>query len=339
MNILLVKLSSLGDVLHNLPIVWDIRQRYPDARIDWVVEEGYVELLEPLRTTESFKGIDHIIPIGLRRWVKKLKRGEFVRSIEEFVAFKDQLQETSYDVIIETQGLVKSAMVTRLAHRAADGVIAGLANRTDFSGYEPLARRFYTESVQVPKQCHAVDRSRWVASAALDIPLINREEDPPHFYPESFIQSLKDQSNPLGLKPESYVLCFHATARAAKCWDVKKWIAVGQHLTNQGLTVVLPWGSDKEKKISETIAAKIKGAVVPKAFSIQQAFVLIAQAKMTLGVDTGLTHLSAVLNKPTTELYIDSPRWKTEGYWNAAILNLGDKGEPPLVDDVLKQFL
>jgi heptosyltransferase-1 len=67
-QILLVKLSSLGDVLHNLPIVWDLRKRLPHAQIDWIVEEGYVHLLEPLRTTEAFRGIDRIIPVAFRRW-------------------------------------------------------------------------------------------------------------------------------------------------------------------------------------------------------------------------------------------------------------------------------
>jgi heptosyltransferase-1 len=118
MKILIVKLSSLGDVLHNLPIVWDLRARYPDAQIDWVVEEGYVGLLEPLKTTVSpaFAGIDRIIPLSFRRWKKALKRGEFIRSIQEYIAFKVDIATTSYDLIIETQGLLKSAWATHLAN-------------------------------------------------------------------------------------------------------------------------------------------------------------------------------------------------------------------------------
>ena len=347
LNILIVKLSSLGDVLHNLPIVWDIRARYPDAQVDWLVEEGYVELLSPLLSTNltmnsgkfaEFGGIDRIIPIGLRRWKKNLKRGEFVHSIQEFIKFKANLQEITYDLIIETQGIIKSAFVTRLANRSPNSSIFGLANRTDYSGYEPLARRFYTECIQVPNQCHAVDRSRWVTAAALDAPIPNREDNSPHFYPLDFVNSLSRLSNPLGLIRDSYVLCFHATARKAKCWDEQSWVKLGSYLSKNGLTVVFPWGNPEEKKVSEMLAAKVPGALVPKAFSIQEAYTLIAQAKLTVGVDTGLTHLAAVLGRPTIELYVDSPKWKTEGYWQPNIVNLGDLEASPKLEDVIRSL-
>jgi heptosyltransferase I len=136
-KILLVKLSSLGDVLHNLPIVWDIRARLPNAQIDWVVEEGYVQLLSPLLSREGFRGIDRIIPLGLRRW----KKSPFsLHCWRKFFAFKKELQRSTYDVIIETQGLIKSALVCALANKSSDAMVAGLANATEFSGYEPMAR-------------------------------------------------------------------------------------------------------------------------------------------------------------------------------------------------------
>ncbi|MEY4524373.1 MAG: hypothetical protein RIR27_1449, partial [Pseudomonadota bacterium] len=115
-KILLVKLSSLGDVLHNLPIVWDLRARLPDAQIDWVVEEGYVHLLEPLLSRDGFRGIDHIIPFGLRRWKKNLIK---LSSWKEFFSFRKTLQSTTYDVLIETQGLLKSAVVSALAKKSS----------------------------------------------------------------------------------------------------------------------------------------------------------------------------------------------------------------------------
>ena len=148
-KILLVKLSSLGDVLHNLPIIWDIRARLPQAQIDWVVEEGYVNLLSPLLSSKGFRGIDRIIPFSLRRWKKSLLS---VQTWKEFFSFKKNLQQVGYDFVIETQGLLKSALVCTLAKKTPDAVVAGLANATEFSGYEPLARNFYTQKVQVPLQ-------------------------------------------------------------------------------------------------------------------------------------------------------------------------------------------
>ena len=333
-KILLVKLSSLGDVLHNLPIVWDLRARLPNAQIDWVVEEAYVGLLTPLLTREGFRGVDRIIPFGLRRWKKSLFR---LQTWKEFFAFKKELQAVSYDVIIETQGLLKSALVCALAHKSSNAVVAGLANATEFSGYEPIARAFYNQCVQVPKQCHAVDRSRWVMSSALDWPLLDRQENPVYFYPDAYIAQLGsgEISKELKILKKPYILCFHSTAREAKKWSNAHWISLGKSLSSKGYQIVFPWGNSSEKKNSAHLAGQIDGAIVPDAFSIQEAFSIIAGAELTVGVDTGLTHLAAVLGKPTVEIYCDSPRWKTEGYWSNRIVNLGDIQAPPTVDEVL----
>jgi heptosyltransferase-1 len=332
-KILLVKLSSLGDVLHNLPIVWDLRARLPDAQIDWIVEEGYVHLLEPLLSRDGFRGIDHIIPFGLRRW----KQNIFcLATWKAFFAFRKALQSTTYDVLIETQGLLKSAIVCSLAKKNAGAVIAGLANATEFSGYEPLARSFYSQSVQVPTQCHAVDRSRWVMCSALDWSLIDRS-DAPQFYPLEFISSIP-QTSVVGLNTP-YVLCFHSTAREAKRWSNEYWIALGKDLSARGYQLVFPWGSASEKSISELLTSHIPNAFVPPAFSIEEAFSVISGAALTVGVDTGLTHLAAVLGRPTVEIYCDSPRWKTEGYWSKRISNVGDLHNPPSVQEVLEASL
>jgi heptosyltransferase I len=282
-KILLVKLSSLGDVLHNLPIVWDLRARLPDAQIDWVVEEGYVHLLEPLLSKDGFKGIDHIIPFGLRRWKKNLFK---LATWQQFFAFKKQLQETQYDYLIETQGLLKSALVCALANKSNHAVVAGLANATQFSGYEPIARLFYNQCVHVPVDCHAVDRSRWVMCSALDWPLIERSNTP-LFYSESFSQALVKKKIADIKKP--YVLCFHSTAREAKRWSNQGWVALGQELASRGYQVVLPWGNLAEKVVSDEIARQVPGSLVPPAFSIEDAFSVITGAALTIGVDTGLT--------------------------------------------------
>ena len=332
-NILLVKLSSLGDVLHNLPIVWDLRSRFPDARIDWVVEEAYVHLLEPLRSQPGFRGIDRIIPFGLRRWKHHLLKRD---SWHEFFAFKHVLQEVTYDYVIETQGLIKSALVCALAKKAPGAIVAGLGNATQFSGYEPQARMFYTQSVQVPEQCHAVDRSRWVMSSALDCPLIGRDEAP-RFYPAEFVNSIS-ATQVAGLE-KPYVLFFHSTARAAKRWPNEDWIALGNALSRIGYQIVLPWGSDAEKAVSQALCKQIPGSFVPNRFSIEEAFSVIHSAALTIGVDTGLTHLAAVLGRPTIEIYCDSPLWKTEGYWSTQIINLGDMQSPPSSQDVLTASL
>ncbi len=327
MNILIIKLSSLGDVLHNLPIVWDIRAQYADAQIDWLVEESYVSLLAPLLSNGEFKGVDHIIPIAMRRWKKNLL-GQQTR--QEWHAFRQNLQATQYDVVIETQGLLKAAWLTRLAKRNPNAMIAGLGNATEDSGYEPFARLFYTDSVQVPLRCHAVERSRWVAAAALNAPVPKSQ---PQFYPPAFLQSLKTNQM---LFNAPYVLFFHATARAAKQWDESNWIALGSVLAKQGKQVILPWGNALEMAVSQRLSTQIPDSIVSPAFNINEWFSVITNAALTVGVDTGLTHLSAMMNTPTIELYCDSPRWKTEAYWSDNVKNLGDTGQPPSLNEVLQ---
>ena len=332
-KVLLVKLSSLGDILHNLPIVWDLRARLPEAQIDWVVEEAYVHLLTPLLSRDGFKGIDRIIPFGLRRWKKNLFT---LTTWKKFFAFRKTLQATTYDVLIETQGLLKSAIVCSLAKRSSGAVVAGLANATEFSGYEPLARSFYNQSVQVPTQCHAVDRSRWVMCSALDWTLLDRS-DAPQFYSKEFVASIP-KATVEDLKTP-YILCFHSTAREAKRWSNEGWVTLGRDLSARGYQLVFPWGNATEKAVSQSLAAQIPGSLVPRAFSIEDAFSVIAGAALTVGVDTGLTHLAAVLDKPTIEIYCDSPRWKTEGYWSGRILNVGDIQNPPSIQEVLDASL
>lgn len=314
-------------MLHNLPIVWDIRAKHPSARVDWLVEESYVSLLTPLLTKAEFKGIDHIIPIAMRRWKKNLLSEQ---TRKEWRAFRQNLLANEYDVVIETQGLLKAAWLTRLAKRSSNAVIAGLGNATEGSGYEPLARIFYTDSVQVPLRCHAVERSRWVAAAALNMPV---PKNRPQFYPPVFLQSLQSTAVPFS---RPYVLLFHATARAAKQWSESNWIALGNALAKQGKQVILPWGNAQEKAVSERISAQIAHSIVSPAFSISEWFSVIANAALTVGVDTGLTHLSAMMHTPTIELYCDSPRWKTEAYWSDNVKNLGDTGQPPSLNAVLQ---
>jgi len=271
LKILLVKLSSLGDVLHNLPIVWDIRQQYPDAQIDWVVDELYIDLIKPLESTDTFKGIDHIIPIALRRWHKDLKNKQLRNFRNEFHLMRKQLKQHSYDLIIETQGLVKSAIVCRLAKSNPNAKIVGLGNKLEFGSYEPIVKWFYTDLVTVDKKSHAVDFCRAIASEAInkkEPP--NRKNHPPQFYPLHYLQKLQTIENPLGLKINNYVLCFHATSKISKCWDLDSWLIICRLLSKKGFTIVLPWGNLQEKNISETLASELTNALVPRSFSLSE---------------------------------------------------------------------
>jgi heptosyltransferase-1 len=177
--------------------------------------------------------------------------------------------------------------------------------------------------------------------SALDWLLIDRYSEPPLFYPSSFVGQLASlpieglRKQPTG-KTIPYIVCFHSTARVAKRWPSENWIELGKALSSQGYQVLFPWGSPEEMKNSALMASQVPVAIVPRAFSIEEAYRLVAHAALTIGVDTGLTHLAAVLGRPTIEIYCDSPRWKTEGYWSSNIANLGDFKSVPQVNAALQ---
>ncbi|MEB0136743.1 lipopolysaccharide heptosyltransferase I [Actimicrobium sp. CCC2.4] len=317
MNILLVRVSSLGDVVHNMPIVADILRHVPDARIDWVVEEGYTALvrLNP--------GVHRVIPFALRRWRKSLASAA---TRAEMGAFRRSLREVEYDFVFDTQGLLKTAAVMRLALLAPAGQRVGLANATEGSGYEAISRIFHTFSVPVGVRTHAVERGRVVVATALGYAL----DTPADFN----LSAPPAGPRPDWLPMQPYAVFFHATARAAKQWQVAHWITIAADLAARGIPVLLPWGSPSEKIAAGQLAAQMPNAQVLPKLSMMDAVLLAHDAALAIGVDTGLTHIAAAFNRPTIELYIDSPRWKTEGNWSPDIINLGDEGQSPTVDDV-----
>ncbi|MFS2015626.1 lipopolysaccharide heptosyltransferase I [Massilia sp. CT11-108] len=313
MKILLVRVSSLGDVLHNLPIVADIRRHFPDAQVDWVVEEGYVSLvkLNPY--------VRKVIPFALRRWRKGLGQAAVRAELRGF--FRD-LRAEQYDYVFDTQGLIKTGIVMACA-RGSQKI--GLANGTEDSGYEGVSRIFHSRSIAVEPRTHAVARGRQVVAAALGYAV----DTPPDFG----LPAPEKSARPAWMPPDDYAVFFHGTARDAKKWPTAHWIALGQALAP--MTILLPWGSPREKEEAERLAAALPNARVLPKLSMMDAVGLARHAALAVGVDTGLTHIAAAFVRPTVEIYADSPRWKTEGNWSPRIVNLGDTGTPPSVDEVV----
>jgi len=309
-NILIVRVSSLGDVVHNMPMLADLRRHVPDAQIDWVVEESYASLVRLNDTVRN------VIPFALRRWRKNL--GD-AATRAEMRAFRDALRAIAYDFVFDTQGLIKTGLVMRMARLAPGGRRIGLANATEGSGYEGLSRIFHMDSVAVGRHTHAVQRAREVAAAALGYAVEG---------PADFNLGAPDLQ-PAWLPAQPYAVFFHGTARAGKQWPEADWIALGHRLASHGLALLLPWGSAAEHEAARRIAAGIPGAQVLPKLPLMEAVTLAQRAALAVGVDTGLTHIAAAFERPTVELYCDSPRWKTEGNWSPRIINLGDAGAPP----------
>ena len=315
MKILLVRVSSLGDVLHNLPMVADLLRQFPGAQIDWVVEEGYVSLvrLNP--------HVRKIVPVALRRWRKRL--GDKATRAE-IGAFFRELRAERYDLVFDTQGLLKTGIIMGAARLAPGGRKIGLGNGSEGSGYEAISRMFHSDSIKLDPRTHAVARGRLVAAKALGYSVDSA--------PDFGLPALDASARPDWMPAAPYAVFFHGTARAAKKWPTASWIALGLRLAP--MPVLLAWGSAAEKAEAEAIAAGVPNARVLPKLPMDGAVALARNAALAVGVDTGLTHIAAAFLRPTVEIYADSPRWKTEGNWSPLIVNLGDQGAPPAVEEV-----
>lgn len=303
MHILLVKTSSLGDVIHNLPVVSDIKAHFPDAHIDWCVEESFVDIprLHP--------GVGQIIPVAVRRWRKNL----FARQTwAEIARLRMTLKGVSHDLVLDTQGLLKSALVAR----QANGMRAGYAAA---SAREPLASRFYDRCYPVTTAAHAVVRNRELAAAALGYAVEGSVD--------YGIAASALQADWLPTGPR--VVFLTATSRDDKLWPEDHWLALGRELRGRGYQVVLPAGSAPERERVARLVRDIPGAVAAPPLSIQQLASLLAGSEAVVGVDTGLTHLAVALKIPTVALYTATDPGLTGVLGTGFHRNLGGKGQIP----------
>lgn len=307
-TILLVKTSSLGDIVHNLPVVGEVLRERREVAVDWVVEEAFAAIprLHP--------GVTDVIPVAIRRWRDGLGRGSTWREIRRFV---HRLRAKRYDAVIDTQGLFKSALITA----AARGTRYGL----DWaSSREPL-RVFYDRTFGIPWTLHAVERNRTLAARALGYDLSPHPGYGIHARAASFPWHML----------ERYVVLVHATSAASKLWPEASWIELGARCLQRGLGCILPWGSEGERARSARFAAELRGAVMPPALTFDELAGLFAGAHAVAGVDTGLTHLAAALGVPTVGIYCATDPSATGLYACPRAVNLGGIGKPPTVDEVM----
>lgn len=279
MRVLIVKTSSMGDVLHTLPALTDAMRVIPTLRFDWVVEEGFAQI------PTWHPAVSDVIPVAIRRWRKSWFSRDTRR---ERTAFKQRLREQQYDAVIDAQGLLKSALlVTRLALGKKHGLDSNSAR-------EPLASLFYNYRHRISRQQHAVERIRELFAASLNYRKPSERGDyaiAPHF---------------LTTPPEDagqYLVFLHATTRDEKHWPESHWRALIASLQSSGLRIKLPWGAEHEHQRALRLAEGFAHVEVLPRLSLQQVAAVLAGAKAVVSVDTGLSHLTAALDRPNVTLY------------------------------------
>jgi heptosyltransferase-1 len=311
-EILFIKTSSLGDVVHHMPAVTDVRRQFPDARLSWVVEEAYAPL------ARLHPGIDEVIPVATRRW-----RGSMLSAAtrREIGSFRRSLRQRSYDAAIDTQGLLRTALI-------AHGV-RGRRHGYDWRSIrEPLASLFYDVRHQVQWRAHAVPRNRALCGRVLGY----EPNGPPDYG--------LDRGAIARVAGKPYGVLIHGTAQSRKLWADAHWIAVAGEVRDRGFDVVLPWGTEAERSRSEAIAA---GAglgqglgQVPERRPLDAVAASIAGACFVIGVDTGLVHVAAALGVPLVAIFIGSEPGLTGPVGAGPIVIAGGKGAAPQPAAVLR---
>ncbi|MDB5870440.1 MAG: lipopolysaccharide heptosyltransferase [Polaromonas sp.] len=302
MKILLVKLSSLGDVVHALPVVQDIHAALPGAQIDWVVEQSFapVLVLNP--------GLHRIIACEIRRW-RKSPLAAVTR--QQWNAFKADLRQTPYDAVIDLQGLTKSAVVARLARLAPGGKRYALANQTDGSGYEAPTRWVADVAIRIAPRVHAVQRSRELAARALGYQV----QSSPDF---GLKRLLAHEGNAQAAteKIANRVAFVHGTSRANKEWPLAHWTALGRRFLTAGWQIALAHGNAKELATSRVIAAALNQhtpghAIVWPLLPLDALTQELGRCAGVIGVDSGVSHIAVALDLPHVQLYNFDTAWRT----------------------------
>lgn len=303
MKILIVKLSSLGDVLHTLPVVHDIKTALPQAQIDWVVETAFSGVVQ------RCQGVNKVITCQLRTW----RKAPFsMQTRLAWRAFKAELQGEQYDAVIDLQGLTKSAWVAWLAKLSPTGKRYAMANRTDGSSYEVPTRWVAHDAIRLEPHSHAVQRAREVCAKVFSYKLTNNEVENPVFWLVSSLHTASSAIHKIAKNDTKKIIVFaHGSSRDDKLWPVSHWVALGKRLNAQNFGIALAHGSATEELRSHDIAAQLSYAAVWPRLSLNAMVDAMAYTAGVIGVDSGLSHMAVALDLPHVQIYNFDTAWRT----------------------------
>lgn len=308
----------MGDLIHTFPALTDLSEHRPNEfEITWLVEESFADIAKMHPMTKK------VIVFGSRRWKKNL----FSRQTwQEFKDFKKALREEKWDLIVDCQGLFKSAMMTRIA--AQKGTIPTYSYSKE-SIRDPFAARFYQHGFSVEKGLTAIERNRQLFGK-----IFNYTPAP---LADFGIQQWDEASS---LTPDQpFAALIHGTSAENKEWPEQKWIELGNWLANKGVISILFWGNQREHERAKRIAQKVMNAIVMPRVSIQEAGLILSKASLIIAVDTGFAHLANTQDRPVIGLFLGSHAnyaGVIPTQHNPYAVNLGGKGENPEVSEVIQ---
>lgn len=307
MRVLIIKTSSMGDVVHALPAISDMAHAIPGIEIDWLVERSFSAI------PAQHHAVNRVICLQWRKWRKSLRSPDSRQAIR---TWRQEMQQGRYDLIIDMQGLLKSAAFACFAHGPAGGY-------DRHSIREPLASLFYARKVSVSRDLQAVTRCRLLAAALLGYPV---PDTPPDF-------GLRASPEAWAPGPAPFAVLIPCASRPEKLWPHESWVAVGRHFAQQGWPVAVMWGSPDEQKLAQGIADQC-GGLVPPFLTVQQVSDTLAQAHIVVGLDTGMSHIAAAHGRPTVGIYCDHEPGLAGLTGSGPVISLGGKGQTPSLERV-----
>ncbi len=313
-RVLVVKTSSMGDVVHALPALTDMLAALPGLEVDWLVEKPFADIVR------LHPGVRRVLPLAWRKWRRNLWRADTRAAM---AALRAELKRDPYDLVLDLQGLLKSA----LWGLQANGPLAGYDRS---SAREPLAALLYHRQAEVPRALQAVDRNRRLAAQLLGYAL-------PAGRPDFGLRPPAGSWQP----PAACGLLIPCASRPEKLWPEPHWVALGQQMQASGLTPVLLWGSPEEEARARRIADGC-GGVLPPFLGVGDTAAVIGRARVAVGLDTGFSHRAAALGRPTTGIYCDHDPGLAGITGPGPVASLGGKGQPPslaAVADSLRRHL
>jgi heptosyltransferase I len=287
-KLLIVRLGSMGDIIHALPAVTALRQAFPEATLGWIVEECWAELLctlpEPRSGPRSPRRplVDRVHTVNTKVWRRSLLSSQ---TWEQIAAGLSELRAQRYDVAVDFQGAVRSAM---LARWSGAPVIYGAAQPR-----ENVASMFYTRQVIV-RGSHVVEQNFSLAEAVARRPL----EMPRIEFPHDPTVEKKHE----GRLQQDFVLLNPGAGWGAKQWPAERYGQVARRLAKDGVKSLINFGPGEEA-LMRAVESASEGAAEGIACSLTELVALTRRACLFIGGDTGPMHLAAALGIPVVAIF------------------------------------
>jgi len=281
MKIAIVKLSAMGDIIHAMVALQFIKKANPSIKIDWIVEEGFAKILE------GNPHIDNILPVNLKA-IKKDKKQFFAQ-----IGTVKKYANNKYDLVIDAQGLLKSAIVAKFLGK----------NRAGFSKNsirEGLASYLYKQKIEIAYDANTIDRNAKVMSAPLGIeitPTMIREKESFLFYQEDdVVKHLSDE--------KKNIIFIIGSTWESRNYPKEKFVKIANALEEN---ILIAWGSDAEKEDAMWMESQSPWVRVLPKMNLNGLKAIIGKSDLLIGNDTGPTHMAWGMNVPSITIFGPTP--------------------------------